>query len=281
MLAEGFLNFAGFFRTLRGYLLWQVAIEMLLIGVVVYLVIRFLRGTRGARLLRGTAVILIALYLVVRLVADRFDLQRISFLYGGVLQFIFIAVIVVFAPELRRVLMRLGETRLFRKWSRDVGIHIDAIVESADYLSRRRIGALLAIEREVGLGGVVESGTRINADISAPLLNSIFWPNSPLHDLGVVISGGRIAYAAVQFPLAESGDIEQELGSRHRAAVGLSQESDAVIIVVSEQTGDVSVAVAGQLHRKLSSDQLRLMLGQLLGLIPAEAEKEPAPAGAS
>lgn len=250
-----------------------MGVELLLIAVVVYLVIRFLRGTRGARMLRGTAVMLIGLYLVVRLVADKFDLQRVSFLYGVFLQFAFIAIIVVFAPELRRGLMRLGETRLFKSWSRDMTEHIDELVESAAYLSRRRIGALVAIEREVGLGGLVESGTRLNADISAALLNTIFWPNSPLHDLGVVISQGRIAYAGVQFPLAEFGEIERELGSRHRAAVGMSQESDAIVIIVSEQTGDISVAENGRLIRKLQPEALRDLLIKLLGVSVKVAEK--------
>src|SRR5690606_11884437 len=123
----------------------------------------------------------------------------------------------------------------------------------------------IAIEREIGLGGIAESGTRVNADLSAKLLETIFWPNSPLHDLGVVVSQGRVAYAGVQFPLAESGELEQELGSRHRAAVGLSQESDAVVVVVSEETGDVSIAERGQLIRKLNAEGLRGLLTELLG----------------
>jgi diadenylate cyclase len=172
---------------------------------------------------------------------------------------------VVFQPELRRALMRLGETRFFRSWSSQVDEEIDALVEAATFLSRRKIGALVAIERDVGLGGIAETGTRVGADLTAPLLETIFWPNSPLHDLGVIVSGGKIAYAAVQFPLAESGDLERELGSRHRAAVGLSQESDAVVLVVSEETGDVSIAERGQLIRKLTPEGLRGLLSELLG----------------
>src|SRR5262249_1686136 len=156
----------------------------------------------------------------------------------------------------RRALMRLGETRLFRSLANQVDEDIDAMVEAAAFLARRKIGALIAIEREVGLGGIAETGTRINADLSADLLNTIFWPNSPVADLGVVVSNGRIMYAGVQFPLAEVGDLDRELGSRHRAAVGMSQESDAVVIVVSEQTGDISVADRGRLLRKQSPEQL-------------------------
>lgn len=262
---DQFLNLSGFFRTLRAYPWWQVTIELLLIGLVVFWVVRFLRGTRGARLLKGIAVVLISLYIIVRLLGSSFGLQRIEFLYSKFLIGASFAVVVVFQPELRRALMRLGETRLFRGWSQQIDEEIEALVESAVYCSRRKIGALIAIEREVGLGGIAESGTRVNADLSAPLLNTIFFPNTELHDLGVVVSQGRIAYAGVQFPLAESGELERELGSRHRAAVGLSQETDAVVLVVSEETGDISIAERGRLIRKLTPDGLRGLLGELMG----------------
>ena len=244
---------------------WRIAIEMFLIGMVVYGVVRFLRGTRGARLLKGIALLLVFLYLIVQLVSRALHLDRIIFLYGVFLQYATFAVVIVFQPELRRAIMRLGETRLFRGFSDQISEEINELVQSASYLSKRKIGALIAIERETGLGGIAESGTHINADLTAPLLNTIFYPNTPLHDLGVVISGGRIAYAGVQFPLAEEGTLERELGSRHRAAVGLSNETDAVVLVVSEQTGDVSIAERGVLLRKLTPDALRGMLNELLG----------------
>jgi diadenylate cyclase len=252
-------------RFLAGYALWRVAIELLLIGAVVWWVLRFLRGTRGARLLRGIAFVLILLYLIVRIVASRMGLDRIVFLYGLFLQYASFAVVLVFQPELRRAIMRLGETRLFRGFSHQVSEEIEQLVEAATFLSRRKIGALIAIEREVGLGGIAESGTRLNADLSAELLETIFFPNTPLHDLGVIVSGGKVAYAGVQFPLAEEGTLERELGSRHRAAVGLSNESDAVVVVVSEESGDVSIAERGTLLRKLTPDALRGILGELLG----------------
>ncbi len=260
-----FLNLTGFLNNIRSYGWWRVAIELLLIGMVVTWVVSFLRGTRGARMLRGIAFVLVVLYLVVRLVADQLGLERIVFLFERLLLVASFAILIVFQPELRRALMRLGETRLFRSFSTQINEEIEAIVEATTFLSRRKIGALIAIEREVGLGGIAESGTRVNADLSAPLLETIFWPNSPLHDLGVVVSQGRVAYAGVQFPLAESGELEQELGSRHRAAVGLSQESDAVVVVVSEETGDVSIAERGQLIRKLNAEGLRGLLTELLG----------------
>jgi diadenylate cyclase len=197
-------------------------------------------------------------------------LTAFNWLIRNTLPALLLSIPVIFQPELRRALMRLGETRLFRGFSQQVNEEIEALVESATFCSRRKIGALIAVERETGLGGIAESGTRLNAELSAELLNTIFWPNSPLHDLGVIISGGRVTYAGVQFPLAESGDLEKELGSRHRAAVGMSQESDAVVLVVSEETGDVSIAERGQLIRKLTPEGLRGLLGELLGR-PADA----------
>ena len=271
-MSNDLFNFTSFLRSLSAYPSWQIIMELIIIGAVVYWVMRFLRGTRGARLLRGIALVLIGLYLVIRLLATTLGLDRIDFLYGKFLGIASIAVIVVFQPELRRALMRLGETRLFRGWTSQVNEDIEQLVEVATFCSKRKIGALIAIEREVGLGGIADSGTRINADLTAALLNTIFWPNSPLHDLGVVVSQGKIAFAGVQFPLAEEGTLERELGSRHRAAVGLSNESDAVILVVSEETGDVSIAERGVLMRKLTPDALRGMLGELLG---ANEKKNP------
>src|SRR5688500_8516527 len=239
---DDFFNFSAFLRALGSYRPLSVALELLIIGTVVFWVIRFLRGTRGARMLQGVAFVLISLYLIVSLVGGQLGLDRIEFLYGRLLYFAFFAIVVVFQPELRRALMRLGETRLFRSWSRQSTAEMEALVAAPTSRARRKIGALVAIEREVGLGGIAESGTRINGDLTASLIETIFWPNAPLHDLGVIVSQGKVAYAGVQFPLAESGELERELGSRHRAAVGLSQESDAVVLVVSEATGDVSIA---------------------------------------
>jgi diadenylate cyclase len=276
-------NLRPYLVSLQAYGWWRVGIELLLIGTVVYYVLRFLRGTRGARMLKGIAFLLIVVYVVVELGKRAFQLERVAFLYGQFLQIASIVVIVVFQPELRRALMRLGETRLFRGFGKQLNEEIEALVESAQFLSKRKIGALVAIERDVGLGGIAESGTKLNADLTPDLLNTIFWPNSPLHDLGVIISQGRVAYAGVQFPLAESGDLEKDLGSRHRAAVGMSQESDAVVMIVSEETGDISIAERGVLFRKLTVDALRGMLVDLMGKptmpgFPMEENGKPEPA---
>jgi diadenylate cyclase len=266
MSSNFWTNLDSFWHSITGPSWWQIAIECFLIGIAVFFILRFLEGTRGARMLRGIALVLVVMFLLVDVLGERvFHLLEIGFLYDNFMYFAVIALAVVFQPELRRGLMRLGETRLFRGWSGEVNDDIDQIVESATFLSRRKIGAVVAIEREVGLGGIAESGTKINADLTADLLNTIFWPNSPLHDLGVIVSHGRVAYASVQFPLAESGDLERELGSRHRAAVGMSQESDALVVVVSEETGDISLAESGKLIRKLTPDGLRGLLSELLG----------------
>jgi diadenylate cyclase len=267
------VNLSNFFAQLKGYGAGSVITELLIIGFVVYWVIRFLRGTRGARLLKGITFVLISLFVIIRLVAKQFGLVRIDFLYSQFLSFASLAVVVVFQPELRRALMRLGETRLFRGLNSQVSDDIEEIVKTVLFCSRNKIGAVMAIERDTGLGGIAESGTRINADLSAELLETIFFPNTALHDLGV-ISQGRIMWAGVQFPMAESGDLaEKELGARHRAAVGMSQETDAVVVVVSEETGDVSIAERGRLIRKLTADALRDLLGELLGRGSAIAEE--------
>jgi diadenylate cyclase len=203
----------NFFKAIQLYGWPQVLIELTLIGAFVYVVLRFLKGTRGARMIKGVGFVLVVLYLVVRLIGAELKLDRINYLYGRFLLFASFAVVVVFQPEIRRALMRLGETRLFRSFTAQLNDDVEALVEAATFLARRKIGALVAIEREVGLGGIAETGTRINADLSASLLNTIFWPNSPLHDLGVIVSGGRIMYAGVQFPLAEVGDLDRELGA--------------------------------------------------------------------
>ncbi len=270
-----FNDLINFAHELGSYPWWQVGIEMLIIGTVVYFALRFLQGTRGARMLKGVAFILITLYIIVRLFGQRFDLARIEFLYSKFLLFLSFAIVIVFQPELRRALMRVGETQLFRSSRSRIASEIDILVESAIYLSKRRCGALIAVERGTSIVGATgENGTHLDAELSADLLNTLFYPGSPLHDLGVVITNGRIAYAAVQFPLAEAGDLaERELGSRHRAAVGMSQESDAVLLVVSEETGDISVAEKGQLYRKLNEESLRDLLGEFLGISEAVPER--------
>lgn len=243
---------------------WTDAAEFLVIGLAVYLIMRFLRGTRGARLVRGFVVLLVASTAVLYLVANWFHLERIQFLYDRFVLAIFLVALVSFQPELRRALMRLGATGWFAEGSKEFEHVIDEVVSSTAYLSKNKIGALIAFERATEFGGLIESGCRLDADVSSRLLNTIFWPGSALHDMGVVISQGSITAAGVQFPLTETTDLDPSLGSRHRAAVGLSEESDAVIVVVSEETGVISLVEHGRLERPLTSDTLRQALRKRL-----------------
>lgn len=241
-----------------------VLVEFLLIGTFVWWVMRFLRGTRGARLIKGVVLVLGTVYVIIRLLPRTLGWERIEFLYGKFLLFAFVAVVVAFQPELRRALIQLGQARFWRGVAGDADRMIDALIESASYLSRNKIGAVIAIERTVPLGSLAETGTAIGAEVTANLLNTLFYPGSILHDMGVIIRNGRIAAAGCQYPLAESEDVEASLGSRHRAALGLAQESDAVVLVVSEETGRVSLAYEGQLYIGLEMENLREML---LGLL--------------
>ncbi len=277
--------FSQLLERVRGYPPLEVAAEFALIWVVVLLVISYLRGTRGAGMFKAFALLLIFSTLMVRLLSGRGEhFQRLNFLYDKALTFAAIALIVVFQPELRRALIRLGEAGFSRFTRAEVLPVIDAIVEACTFNAKNRFGVLIAIERNTSLGGLVEGGVRLDAEVSARLLQSIFWPNSALHDLGVVIRGNKVLAANVQFPLAEAGDFSHDLGSRHRAAVGLTLESDALVVVVSEETGVISLAERGRLTRHLSGEELRRCLTDRLlkrrdrRESAAEPEADPLPA---
>jgi diadenylate cyclase len=241
------------------------ALEIVLIAVLVYLVYRSLRGTRGARVVRGFVLVVVIGFFLLRVLTDYLHMQRISFLYGQVLQVLLFLAIVVFQPELRRSLMRLSENPLLRFFLRQgASAFVDRIVRATGTLSRNKIGAIIAIERDSRLATLAENGTPMDAELSAELLTTLFWPGSPLHDMGVVIRGGRIAAAACEFPLSNQAILDPHLGTRHRAAVGLTEESDAVVVVVSEETGTISLAVGGNLETPLTPEQLRHRLTELL-----------------
>lgn len=239
---------------------WVALVELILIGSVVYAILRFLRGTRGARLVRAVLIILGVSFAIAWLVAERFALERINVLYPYFILGVFLISLVAFQTELRRILLRLGQGGWLQRWLRSADVAIDPIVTAVGRLSKKRIGALIAIERSTELGAVTETGVRLDAVVSTELLETIFWPGTVLHDLGVIISQGRIVAAGCQFPLVESGDVDRSLGSRHRAALGMSHEADAVVIVVSEETGTISVAAQGRLRRALSVETLRSVL---------------------
>lgn len=233
---------------------WTVALEMLFIGIVVYAVLRFLHGTRGARLLQGLLMLLAGGFLVVHVLADKFGLERIAVLYEPFVWAVLIATLVVFQPELRRGLMRLGEARFRRPRVSDLDRVARPIATACIQLSKNKIGALIAVEREMGLSGLAEQGVRLDARLTPELLNTIFWPGSALHDLGVIVQQDRVAAASCPFPLGDVEGLDRSIGSRHRAAIGVSLDSDAIVVVVSEETGSISIAERGRLYRHIPPD---------------------------
>ncbi len=236
---------------------WVTLIELLLIGSIVYTVLRFLQGTRGARLVRAVLMILAVSFAIVWLIAEQFGFERINVLYPYFILGVFLISLVAFQTELRRLLIRLGEGGWMQRWFKTANPAIDPIVSAVVQLAKTKTGALIAIERTTQMGGVSETGVSLDAVVSTELIETIFWPGSALHDLGMIINQNRIVAAGCQFPLAESGDVDRSLGSRHRAALGMSYETDAVVIVVSEETGTISMAIRGQLHRALTVQNLR------------------------
>ncbi len=235
-----------------------VAAELILIWLVVYGVFKFVQGTRAAGALKGMLVVLIITAVVSRVLGVAEAFQRLSYLYERFVALVAVALVVIFQPELRRALVRLGETPFFRTTPSDIAYTVSEIAEAAAYLSRARFGGLVVIERSVGLAGLLEGGTVINAELSARLLQTIFFPGSALHDLAVIIKGRRIHAAGVQLPLAEASDMpDPRFGSRHRAAVGLTKECDALVVVVSEETGAMRIAERGRLSSPMDEDQLR------------------------
>ena len=261
-------------RRVNTYPWWVVLVELTAIWALVYIIMRFLHGTRGARVIKGVALILIIGTLTIKVLGSGTSFERLNFLYSNFLGYASLALVIVFQPELRRALVRIGEARLFRGSNLRRARVIEELLGAVGYLSKNKIGALIAIERQVGLGGIVEDGTRLHAEVSRELINTIFWPGSALHDMGVVIQGDRITAAGVQFPLAEGEQFSSELGSRHRAAIGLSQDTDALIIAISEETGTISLAERGQLVRNLSISGLRTLLVRGLGQMSMPPEDD-------
>ncbi len=246
---------------LAGYPWWQVAIELVIIWSVLYVGLRFIENARASRSLKFVFVLLVISSLLIRILGSREAFQRLGFLYDSVLPVTVLALLVIFQPELRRALIRAGDFSFFRKRVQTQTAVVEEIVQAVKYLTRAKFGALIVIERQTSLKSLIEAGTIIDGKVSAAMLQTIFFPGSALHDLAVVINDNTLVAAGVQLPLAEAGDMEDsQLGSRHRAAVGVSQETDAVVVVVSEETGTISIAEKGELTRGLNEDELRSLL---------------------
>jgi len=237
-----------------------VAAELLLIGLFVYGIITFLKGTRGERLFRGMIFVLVVGLLVLNLVVKMFGMDRLAYLYNSFLLVVLVVAVAAFQPELRRGLIRLGQTRLFGSSPQQLTRSVEEIIKAVSQMAADRTGAIIVIPQQVALGEFIETGVRIDAKVTSDLIQTIFYEGTPLHDMAMVIQGDRIVAARVQLPLAEASSRFGQLGSRHRAAIGVTSGSDAIVIVVSEETGIVSLAMEGNLIRNISEAQLRRYL---------------------
>jgi diadenylate cyclase len=235
--------------------------ELLLIGIVVYWAISFLEGTRGERLFKGVIFIIIIGILILDLVVKRFDLTRIEYLINGFAVGAFFIVVIAFQPEIRRALMSIGQAGFLMSSPQQLTRTVEEIINAVTQLAATRTGAILVIQQQVGLAEFIETGVKIDSKVTAELMKTIFYPGTALHDMAVVIQGDRMVAARVQLPLAEASAVDgKELGSRHRAAIGVTSSSDAMVIVVSEETGIISLAINGNLIRNISESQLRTHL---------------------
>ncbi|MFK7884418.1 MAG: diadenylate cyclase CdaA [Phycisphaerales bacterium] len=260
-------RFFDLLQRVGSYAWWQVAIELVLIWLLVLAVVRFIQGTRAARALKGLLVLIALSTVFVQLLGDG-SFQRLGYLYDRLLAVIAVALVVIFQPELRRGLIRLGETRLFRG-SESVGSSAArAIAPACVYFSKSRFGAIIVIERTTGLRTLVEGGTVLDAELSRELLQTIFYPGTALHDLAVVVRGTTLHAAGVQLPMADPTDMpDARFGSRHRAAIGLTKESDALVVLVSEETGDVRLAEYGVMTDPIAIDRIEEAITVRLGAI--------------
>ncbi|WP_059171539.1 diadenylate cyclase CdaA [Bacillus sp. FJAT-27445] len=234
-------------------------VDIAIVWYVVYKLIMLIKGTKAVQLLKGIFVILI-----VKVLSDTFDLRTLSWIVDNIITWGFLAIIIIFQPELRRALEQLGRGRFFSRSGGQEEEEVEktaaAIFKAADYMAKRRIGALISIERETGMTDYIETGIRLDGKVSSELLINIFIPNTPLHDGAVILQKNNVAAAACYLPLSESPFISKELGTRHRAALGISEVTDSITIIVSEETGSISLTKNGELYRDLSMDTFKDMI---------------------
>jgi diadenylate cyclase len=237
----------------------KIAVQTAVLACAFYYVFVFFRGTRGAQVLVGLVLAMVLMIGVTHL----FELDALNWMLRQLSVFLGVALLVIFQPEIRRALAELGRQSVFTVSTERRSV-IDHVVQAVDLLAEHRVGALIAIEREIGTRGLQETGVRLDARVAPELLASIFFPHTPLHDGGVIISGNSIKAARCVFPLSQNTELHTTLGMRHRAAVGLSEETDAVVVVVSEETGTISVSYRGRLSRGLDASRLKRFLSALL-----------------
>ncbi|MDD5060836.1 MAG: diadenylate cyclase CdaA [Candidatus Marinimicrobia bacterium] len=238
--------------------IWDV-IDIIAVYVIILKLYQFFKGSRASQMLIGLAIILLTSFM-----ARALNLQSLSWIMGHLQTIWVIAFVIIFQPELRRVLIYLGQSRFVRRFlSESKSKTIEAVIEASRELVRRKWGGLFVLVREVGMKPIKDRATAINAEVSASLLVSIFNPGSPLHDGAVLIQNDMIEAAGCILPLSENPDIDPQMGTRHRAALGISEESDAVVIVVSEETQKIAVSYQGAFYRNIEEDTLRALLSRL------------------
>lgn len=238
---------------------WRDAVEILILALLLYQGYRFLKATRGARILTGLLMLLLGLTLVSQLL----ELQVMNWLLSRFSVFLAIGLVVIFQPELRRVLAELGSHRFF-SFNANEAANVDQILEAMVQLSHRRCGALFALQRGIELKPYAESGVELDAMISAELIGTIFHPKTALHDGGLIVDQGRLVAAACVFPVSQKEMNDRSIGLRHRAGVGITEETDAIALVVSEETGALSLCYKGKLEHNLEEDEMRHRLQQIL-----------------
>lgn len=238
---------------------WSSALEVLILSAILYYLYLYLRGTRGARILIGLALVFLGLTFISQIL----DLAVLGWLLRSFSVFLAIALVVIFQPELRRALNELGSHRFFTT-ALQRREEIEEITDAVFDLSSRGFGALIALERDIGLDSVAETGVELDAEFSKELLLTVFHPKTVLHDGGVIVASDRIVAAGCIFPLTQRDDLDRTIGLRHRAGLGLSEESDTVAIVVSEESGQVSICHSGSIERNLNVERFRKLLSQLL-----------------
>lgn len=245
---------------------WRNMVDIAILSVLIYNLIKLVMHTRANSLFKGIVVVL-----AVAWIADVLQISALSWLLQQVISMGLLVIVIVFQPELRRALDQIGRTKWTRQMfntnkkqrSDNVERHVSEIVRALNNMSRKKIGALIVIERNTKLGDVIESGTVVDAEISSQLIENIFEPNTPLHDGAMIISDERIAAAACILQLSEDYSISRELGTRHRAAIGITESTDAVSLIVSEETGIISMSREGKLTRYLDTKSLNILLTEL------------------
>jgi len=240
---------------------WRPALEILILWFVIYHVLLFFVGTRAIHVLRGLIIIILIFFL-----AQKLNLEVVGWLFGKMFAISVIALLIIFSPEIRQGLARLGQRHLFSLPLREeeMDFVLKEIVSAAEILSREKIGAIIAIEKNDPLKSYIENGVKIDGLVSADLLQAIFAPKGLLHDGAVIIQQGRLMAAGCLFPLTQNQDINRMFGTRHRAALGLSEETDALIVIVSEERQDISLVYRGKLYKDLSRENIFSSMKEIL-----------------